>query len=43
MKSELRSLNLSNSVAVMVYEALRQNSFESLSSQGDLHNLSWDE
>lgn len=42
MKSELRSLNLSNSVAIMAYEALRQNSFESLSSEGKLHNLSWD-
>mgnify|MGYP002641797906 CR=1 FL=1 len=43
MLQELRSLNLSNSVAVMVYEALRQNNFESLSSEGELHNLSWDE
>lgn len=43
MLQELRSLNLSNSVAVMAYEALRQNNFESLSSEGKLHNLSWDE
>ncbi len=43
MKGELRSLNLSNCVAIMAYEALRQNSFESLSSEGELHNLSWDE
>ncbi|MGL1893284.1 MAG: tRNA (cytidine(34)-2'-O)-methyltransferase [Spirochaetaceae bacterium] len=43
MKSELRSLNLSNCAAIMAYEALRQNNFESLSSEGNLHNLSWDE
>ena len=43
MKCELRSLNLSNCVAIIAYEALRQNSFESLSSEGELHNLSWDE
>lgn len=43
MKSELRSLNLSNCAAIMIYEALRQNNFESLSSEGELHNLSWDE
>lgn len=42
MKSELRSLNLSNCVAIMTYEALRQNNFESLSSEGELHNLSWE-
>ncbi|MBN2619124.1 MAG: tRNA (uridine(34)/cytosine(34)/5-carboxymethylaminomethyluridine(34)-2'-O)-methyltransferase TrmL [Spirochaetales bacterium] len=43
MKDELRSLNLSNCVAIMVYEALRQNNFESLSSKGELHNLHWSE
>lgn len=41
MRGELRSLNLSNCVAVMAYEALRQNNFESLNSKGELHNLSW--
>ena len=30
MKEHLRSLNLSNSVAIVVYEILRQNSFEEL-------------
>ena len=30
MKESLRSLNLSNSVAIGVYEALRQNSFANL-------------
>ncbi len=43
MKSELRSLNLSNCVAIIAYEALRQNNFETLSSEGELHNLSWDD
>lgn len=42
MKQEMRSLNLSNCAAIMVYEALRQNNFETLSSQGELHNLSWE-
>ncbi|MDR1628719.1 MAG: tRNA (uridine(34)/cytosine(34)/5-carboxymethylaminomethyluridine(34)-2'-O)-methyltransferase TrmL [Oscillospiraceae bacterium] len=42
MFSEARSLNLSNSVAVGVYEALRQWGFPSLSQKGSLHNLSWD-
>ena len=30
MKEGLRSLNLSNSVAIVVYEVLRQNNFENL-------------
>ena len=30
MKKDLRSLNLSNSVAIIVYEILRQKNFESL-------------
>ncbi|MDO4477481.1 MAG: tRNA (cytidine(34)-2'-O)-methyltransferase [Lachnospiraceae bacterium] len=36
-----RSLNLSNSVAVVLYEALRQNGFPGLSGEGHLHNLDW--
>lgn len=36
MRSTLRSLNLSNSVAVAAYEALRQMNFPELSSQGEL-------
>lgn len=36
MKSERRSLNLSNSVAIIVYEALRQQGFKDLQTQGEL-------
>ena len=36
MRAEARSLNLSNSVAVAVYEALRQNSFGTLKGTGML-------
>ena len=39
MKKEARSLNLSNSVAILVYEALRQSGFEGLSEEGHLHRL----
>lgn len=42
MLGETRSLNLSNSVAVVLYEALRQNDFGHLKRQGQLHRLSWD-
>lgn len=38
MKSGLRSLNLSNSVAVAVYEALRQHDFDMLQSESDYLN-----
>lgn len=41
MIGETRSLNLSNSVAVAVYEGLRQNAFKGLNAQGDLHRLKW--
>ena len=41
MLSEIRSLNLSNSVAIVLYEALRQQSFKGLESQGHLHRLEW--
>lgn len=43
MIGDIRSLNLSNSVAVIAYEALRQNNFEHMQLQGKLHRLSWDE
>ena len=43
MISEARSLNLSNSVAIVVYEALRQTGFDNLQSFGELHNLNWQE
>ena len=36
-----RSLNLSNSVAIVLYEALRQNNFASLQRDGELHRLHW--
>ena len=38
-----RSLNLSNSVAIVLYEALRQNNFASLRRDGELHRLHWKE
>lgn len=37
----IRSLNLSNAVAIVLYEALRQNQFSGLEMQGDLHRLHW--
>lgn len=36
MRSEARSLNLSNSVAILTYEALRQNGFPGLSGEGEM-------
>ena len=36
MRAEARSLNLSNSVAVLVYEALRQQGFPGLLEQGEM-------
>ena len=43
MIPEARSLNLSNSVAVVLYEALRQNNFDHMQLEGELHRLSWDD
>ena len=43
MISEARSLNLSNSVAVAAYEALRQTGYKNLSEAGELHRLKWRE
>lgn len=43
MLEEARSLNLSNSAAIAVYEALRQLNFPNLSGKGELHEHSWDE
>ncbi len=43
MMGELRSLNLSNSVAIAVYEGLRQNGFKGMNSRGHLHRLNWDD
>lgn len=36
MRADARSLNLSNSVAIVLYEALRQNDFPGLSAEGQL-------
>ena len=36
MREEARSLNLANSVAVLTYEALRQNNFPGLSGTGEM-------
>ncbi len=36
-----RSLNLSNSVAIVLYEALRQLKFPGLEDRGELHRLHW--
>lgn len=41
MFGEIRSLNLSNSVAIVLYEALRQNAFMGLNPEGELHRLHW--
>ena len=43
MLDEIRSLNLSNSVSIMLYEALRQNNFEQMKMAGELHHLHWKE
>ena len=41
MLQQARSLNLSNAVAVVLYEALRQQNFEGLLKQGQLHRHTW--
>lgn len=41
MIGEIRSLNLGNSVAIVLYEALRQNHFQGMNLEGNLHHLSW--
>lgn len=41
MAKEQRSLNLSNSVAVVLYEALRQNNYLNLETEGQLHHHMW--
>lgn len=42
MWGDIRSLNLANSVAILLYEALRQNGFEKMTMEGHLHRLAWD-
>ena len=41
MIGETRSLNLSNSVAIVLYEALRQQGFSHMKTEGELHRLHW--
>lgn len=42
MNPEIRSLNLSNSVAIVLYEALRKNDFQGMQIEGELHTLEWE-
>ena len=42
MVEDIRSLNLANSVAIVLYEALRQQDFAQLKKEGELHRLSWE-
>ena len=41
MQNDIRSLNLSNSVAIAVYETLRQWDYPELQNFGQLHNYKW--
>lgn len=41
MNPEIRSLNLANSVAIVLYEALRQNNFTGMQMEGQLRNFKW--
>lgn len=41
MIDDARSLNLSNAVAIGVYEALRQLNYPTLQNMGQLHNYKW--
>ena len=43
MFSEARSLNLSKSVAVTLYETLRQSDYKGLLEEGELHEYKWNE
>lgn len=43
MLPKIRSLNLSNSVSIVLYEALRQNDFAGMQMEGELHRLQWKE
>ena len=43
MQGEIRSLNLSNTVALATYEVLRQWGFPELENEGELHNYKWSE
>lgn len=41
MVGDIRSLNLGNSVAIILYEALRQNEFSGMTLEGNLHRMKW--
>ena len=41
MNPDIRSLNLANSVAIVLFEALRQQDFKGMQSEGELHRLTW--
>lgn len=41
MMGEIRSLNLSNSVAIVLYEALRQHNFAHMNLEGHLTRYDW--
>lgn len=41
MLPHIRSLNLSNSVSIVVYEALRQLEFRNMQLEGQLHHYEW--
>ncbi len=41
MLPEIRSLNLSNSVAIVLYEGLRQQGFKDHQLEGQLHKYEW--
>ena len=43
MAGQMRSLNLSNSAAIVLYEALRQNGFSHMKLTGELHRMHWEE
>ncbi len=41
MNESIRSLNLANSAAIVLYEALRQQDFFGMQNFGELHHLTW--
>ena len=43
MNENIRSLNLANSVAIVLYEALRQHEFSHMQLEGQLRNYQWQE
>lgn len=43
MLEQIRSLNLSNAAAIVLYEALRQNQFSGMQIKGQLHRLHWED